>query len=96
MGLAVAAICLDMGFTPAQIFRHLDWPVLRTELPGIAALIFLMCFKSFAIVLALGGGPSRSTLEVAIYEALKIDLDFGRVAWLALIQLAIFRWRRWI
>jgi thiamine transport system permease protein len=77
------------GFTPAQIFRHLDWPVLGAELPGIAGLIFLMCFKSFAIVLALGGGPSRSTLEVAIYEALKIDLDFGRVAWLALIQLVI-------
>ncbi|WP_114943915.1 ABC transporter permease subunit [Microvirga calopogonii] len=77
------------GFTPFQIFRHLDWPVLRAELPGIAGLIFLMCFKSFAIVLALGGGPSRSTLEVAIYEALKIDLDFGRVAWLALIQLVI-------
>lgn len=77
------------GFTPFQIFRHLDWPVLRAELPGVAGLIFLMCFKSFAIVLALGGGPSRSTLEVAIYEALKIDLDFGRVAWLALIQLAI-------
>jgi thiamine transport system permease protein len=77
------------GFTPFQIFRHLDWPVLRAGLPGIAGLIFLMCFKSFAIVLALGGGPSRSTLEVAIFEALKIDLDFGRVAWLALIQLAI-------
>jgi len=78
-----------LGFTPVQIFRHLDWPVLRGELPGVAGLIFLMCFKSFAIVLALGGGPGRSTLEVAIFEALKIDLDFGRVAWLALIQLAI-------
>ncbi len=77
------------GFTPAQIFRHLDWPVLRAELPGIAGLVFLMCFKSFAIVLALGGGPSRSTLEVAIYEAIKVDLDFGRVAWLALIQIII-------
>ncbi|MEE1612656.1 ABC transporter permease subunit [Microvirga sp. CF3016] len=77
------------GFTPFQIFRHLDWPVLRAETPGVAGLIFLMCFKSFAIVLALGGGPSRSILEVAIFEALKIDLDFGRVAWLALIQLAI-------
>jgi thiamine transport system permease protein len=77
------------GFTPGQIFRHLDWPVLRAELPGVAGLIFLLCFKSFAIVLALGGGPSRSTLEVAIYEALKIDLDFGRAAWLSLIQLAI-------
>lgn len=78
-----------LGFSPAQIFRHLDWPVLRNELPGIAGLVFLLCFKSFAIVLALGGGPNRSTLEVAIYEALKIDLDFGRAAWLALIQLAI-------
>lgn len=77
------------GFTPVQVFRHLDWPVLRSELPGVAGLVFLLCFKSFAIVLALGGGPSRSTLEVAIFEALKIDLDFGRAAWLALIQLAI-------
>ncbi|MCG7393491.1 ABC transporter permease subunit [Microvirga sp. ACRRW] len=77
------------GFKPSHIFRHLDWPVLRAELPGLAGLVFLLCFKSFAIVLALGGGPSRSTLEVAIYEALKIDLDFGRAAWLALIQLAI-------
>lgn len=77
------------GFTPTQIFRHLDWPALSAELPGLAGLVFLLCFKSFAIVLALGGGPGRATLEVAIYEALKIDLDFGRAAWLAFIQLAI-------
>jgi thiamine transport system permease protein len=77
------------GFSPAQVFRHLDWPVLKAELPGLAGLIFLLCFKSFAIVLALGGGPNRSTLEVAIYEALKVDLDFGRAAWLSFIQLAI-------
>ncbi|SCY30445.1 thiamine transport system permease protein [Microvirga guangxiensis] len=78
-----------LDFKPSHIFRHLDWPVLSAELPGLAGLVFLLCFKSFAIVLALGGGPSRSTLEVAIYEALKIDLDFGRAAWLSLIQLAI-------
>jgi thiamine transport system permease protein len=77
------------GFTPAQIFRHLDWPVMRAELPGMAGLVFLLCFKSFAIVLALGGGPGRATLEVAIFEALKIDLDFARAAWIALLQLAI-------
>lgn len=82
-------LAMAFGFTPYQIFRHLDLPVLRAELPGVAGLVFLMCFKSFAIVLALGGGPSRSTLEVAIYEAIKVDLDFGRVAWLAFIQLAV-------
>ena len=59
------------------------------KFPGLASLVFLSVFKSFAIVLALGGGPSRATLEVAIYEALKIELDFTRAAWLALIQLAI-------
>ncbi|MCB8822563.1 ABC transporter permease subunit [Microvirga rosea] len=78
-----------LGFSSGQIFRHLDWPVFRAELPGLASLVFLLCFKSFAIVLALGGGPSRATLEVAIYEALKVDLDFARAAWIALIQVAI-------
>ena len=82
-------LAATLGFTPLQTFRHLDWPVLRTEISGLASLVFLLCFKSFAIVLALGGGPSRATLEVAIYEALKIELDFTRAAWLALIQLAI-------
>lgn len=79
----------SLGFTPGQIFRHLDWPVLKAELAGIAGLVFLLCFKSFAIVLALGGGPARATLEVAIFEALKTDLDFSRAAWLAFVQLAI-------
>lgn len=78
-----------LGFSPGQTFRHLDWPVLRAEFPGLASLVFLLCFKSFAIVLALGGGPGRATLEVAIYEALKIDLDFARAAWLAVGQVAI-------
>ena len=68
---------ISIGRSCARNSRHL------------ASLVFLLCFKSFAIVLALGGGPSRATLEVAIYEALKIDLDFSRAAWLALIQLAI-------
>ncbi|MET0428698.1 MAG: thiamine/thiamine pyrophosphate ABC transporter permease ThiP, partial [Microvirga sp.] len=79
----------SLGFNAAQVFRHLDWPVLRTEMPGLGGLVFLICFKSFAIVLALGGGPSRATLEVAIYEALRIDLDFGRAAWLAFLQTAL-------
>jgi thiamine transport system permease protein len=78
-----------LGFRPVQIWRHLDWPVLRSELPGLASIVFLLCFTSFAIVLALGGGPARSTLEVAIYEALKLDLDFGRAAWLAFAQVGL-------
>lgn len=78
-----------LGFDARQIARHIDWPVLRRELASLASLIFLLCFTSFAIVLNLGGGAGRATLEVAIFEALKTDLDFGRAAWLGLVQVAI-------
>ena len=76
-----------LRFSPRDVARHLDWPVIRAEWPGLATLVFLLCFTSFAIVLTLGGG--RATLEVAIYEALRIDIDFGRAAWLGLIQVAV-------
>lgn len=78
-----------LGFGPAATFRHLDWPILKNEIPGLAGLVFLLCFTSFAIVLTLGGGPGRATLEVAIFQALRLELDFGRAAFLAAIQLAI-------
>jgi thiamine transport system permease protein len=79
----------QLGMPPAAIFRLLDWPVLKREAPGIAALIFLLCFTSFAVVLALGGGPRSATLEVAIYEAVRFDVDFARAGLLALLQVAV-------
>jgi thiamine transport system permease protein len=78
-----------LGLTSGQIARHLDWPVLKSELAPLASLVFLLCFTSFAIVLTLGGGSGRATLEVAIFQALRVDLDFGRAAWLGLVQIAI-------
>jgi thiamine transport system permease protein len=77
-----------LGLDARQTARHIDWPVLRSELAPLASLVFLLCFTSFAIVLNLGGG-GRATLEVAIYEALKTDLDFARAAWLGLVQVAL-------
>ncbi|HZH28806.1 MAG TPA: hypothetical protein VEY95_16660 [Azospirillaceae bacterium] len=75
-----------LGFGPREVFRHLDLPVLRRETPGVAGLVFLLCFTSFGIVLTLGGGPAHATLEVAIYEALRSEGDIPRAAWLALVQ----------
>ena len=77
------------GMNAREIARHIDGPVLRSELASLASLIFLLCFTSFAIVLNLGGGSGRATLEVAIFEALRVDLDFGRAAWLGLVQVVI-------
>jgi thiamine transport system permease protein len=52
-------------------------------------LIFLLCASSFVIVLTLGGGPQFATLEVAIFQALRMDFDLARALSLALVQLAI-------
>ena len=78
-----------LDFSPIQIFRHIDWPVLKSGLAGIAGLVFLLCFTSFAIVLTLGGGSGRATIEVAIFQALHADFDFGRAAWLGLVQIVL-------
>lgn len=55
--------------------------------PPVAALIFMLCFASFATVLSLGGGPQATTIELAIYQALSYDYDPARAAMLALIQM---------
>ncbi|MBS6031877.1 MAG: thiamine/thiamine pyrophosphate ABC transporter permease ThiP [Pantoea sp.] len=69
-------------------FRLLEWPWLRRQLLPTGALIFMLCFASFATVLSLGGGPQATTIELAIFQALSYDYDPGRAALLALIQLS--------
>ena len=79
----------QLGMGSAALFRLIEWPRLAPVLPGIAGLVFLLCFTSFAVVLALGGGPAATTLEVAIYQALRLDFDIQRAVLLALLQIAV-------
>ncbi|MCZ4273650.1 hypothetical protein [Maritalea porphyrae] len=78
----------SLGLSEWQRFTILDWPVLKSAMPGLGATIFLMCFTSFSVVLLLGGGPANATFEVAIFEAVKLDFDLHRAALLAAAQLA--------
>ncbi len=80
-------LAAQLGMAPLTRFRLLEWPWLRRQLLPVAALIFMLCFASFAAVLALGGGPQATTLELAIYQALSYDYDPGRAALLALVQM---------
>ncbi len=81
------AAALDLP--PRSVARLLEWPMLRAVLPGAALVIFLICTTSFAVALALGGGPRGTTVELAIYQAFRFDFDLGRAALLSLIQFAI-------
>ncbi|MGI9373686.1 MAG: thiamine/thiamine pyrophosphate ABC transporter permease ThiP [Hyphomicrobiales bacterium] len=79
----------SLGLSFWQRFKFVEWPAVRSTLPGLAATIFLLCFTSFAIVLVLGGSPKYNTLEVAIFEAVKLDFDLGRALGLALTQVFV-------
>jgi thiamine transport system permease protein len=79
----------SLALSAWQRFVILDWPALRGTLPGLAAIIFLLAFTSFPIVLLLGGGPANQTLEVAIYAAVRQDFDLAGAVRLALTQIAV-------
>jgi len=78
-----------LGFTPADTFRHLERPMLREVVPGALAVVFLICLTSFAVALTLGGGPRATTVELAIYQAFRLDFDLGKAALLAMVQFAL-------
>jgi thiamine transport system permease protein len=82
-------LAAQLGMSPRDIFRVIEWPLLRQVLPAVAGLVFMLCFTSFAVVLTLGGGPAATTIEVAIYQALRFDFDLGRAGLLALLQLLL-------
>jgi thiamine transport system permease protein len=57
-------------------------------LPAIlssAAMIFLFCFLSFAVILVLGGGPRYTTIEVEIYRLARVDVDLPGASALAFV-----------
>jgi thiamine transport system permease protein len=78
-----------LGLGPAGIARHLERPMLREVLPGAFLVIFLICLTSFAVALTLGGGPRATTVELAIYQAFRLEFDLGKAALLALIQFGL-------
>ncbi|KKB76003.1 hypothetical protein VW35_19945 [Devosia soli] len=79
----------SLALSTSQRFRLIDWPAMRTSLPGLGAIIFLLAFTSFPIVLLLGGGPANQTLEVAIYSAVRLDFDLVGAVRLALTQIGV-------
>jgi thiamine transport system permease protein len=79
----------NLGMPPRALFRFVEWPVLRGLLPGAAGLVFMLCATSFTLVLTLGGGPAASTIEVAIYQALRFEFDPPRAIALSGLQIAM-------
>jgi len=82
-------LAASLRLSPWQRFKIVEWPALSVATPGLVMTVFLLCFTSFSIVLILGGSPNFNTLEVAIFEAVKLEFDLTRAAMLALVQLGV-------
>ena len=103
MPFAVRAIYLRLSSIPAgnwrlaqqlklsrwQQLRFIEWPAARSATWITLGFVMVLCFNSFAVVLALGGGPKSTTFEVAIYQALKYDFNISEALVLSWIQLAL-------
>lgn len=79
----------SLGMGPVSVFRFIEWPTVSRLVPGIAGLVFMLCATSFTLVLLLGGGPAATTLEVAIYQALRFDFDPQRAIALSVLQIGL-------
>lgn len=82
-------LAASLGFTARDTARLIEAPMLRAVLPGAFMVIFLLCTTSFAVALALGGGPRATTLELAIYQAFRFEFDLPKAATLATVQMAV-------
>lgn len=79
----------SLGMPSRSVFRFVEWPVILGLVPGVAGLVFMLCATSFTLVLVLGGGPAATTVEVAVYQALRFDFDPGRAVALSLMQIVM-------
>lgn len=82
-------IAEQFGLRGREQFVWLEWPTIWRAMPGLIVLIFSLCFTSFAVVLTLGGGPAASTIEVAVYQALRLEFDIPTAVVLSFLQLTI-------
>jgi thiamine transport system permease protein len=82
-------LAANLGFGRLSLLRRVEGPAVIAVLPGVAGLIFMLCATSFTLVLTLGGGPAATTLEVAIYQALKFDFEPARAVLLVAVQILL-------
>ncbi|MFM7964226.1 MAG: ABC transporter permease, partial [Actinomycetota bacterium] len=78
----------SLGASPARTAATITWPLIRGAAASAAAVTFLFCFTSYAVVRVLGG-PGRNTIESDIaLRAIGIG-DVSAASVLALVQAAV-------
>ena len=80
--------CAVLGVSRTRAFLTVTLPLLLPAIFSAAALVFVLCFLSFAIPLSLGGAR-YATVEVAVYLYARVYLDFQSASALGLLEMLI-------
>ncbi|MGE4133511.1 MAG: ABC transporter permease [Bdellovibrionales bacterium] len=67
----LAEAAWTMGVRPIHFYRRVAWPLLRQEILLLTVFVFSIHLTSFSLPLLLGGSNSM-TLEVGIFDAIRI------------------------
>lgn len=78
-------VCLVQGVSRGTFLRKVFFPMAKKDLFLLLLLIFTLCFTSFSVPLIVGGGRG-TTLEVLIYEKIRVEGDWGGASIIALLQ----------
>ena len=80
---------MSLGAGRLRLFFTITLPQILPAILAGAALVFVFCFTSFAVILVLGGGPSFTTIEVEIYRQARVSLNMEAAASLSLVGIII-------
>lgn len=83
----MAELAYIEGASRWQFFVRGLFPVLKKDILLLGLFIFVVCFGSFSVPLIVGGGKG-TTVEVLIYEKIRLSSDWGGAVLLALFQSA--------
>lgn len=83
----LAELAYVEGASRWQFLSKAFWPILKNDLMLLFLFVFTVCFGSFAIPLIVGGGKG-TTMEVLIYEKIRLSSNWSEAVVLAFVQSA--------
>lgn len=80
---------IELGYIEGASRTRLFWagvvPMLKSDIGRLFLFVFILSFASFSVPLIVGGGTG-TTLEVLIYERIRLSADWGEAVFIAALQ----------
>lgn len=91
----MAELAMIEGSSRWNFLKKVFMPSLKSDYAELFLFVFSVCFASFSIPLIVGGGKG-TTLEVLIYEKIRLSMDWGGAVLISILQLLILAFlARW-